>query len=336
MEDEASFQGFYLEEGAFSTYLKSLRVLGKIDHKIVSKKIARRVSAVDQMGWDEAKQEKRKKYLTIEYTSSDESELSEDEAGPDVKRFVTKRLAWEGPKLRELKDVLDFAHKRSLKPHVRNFQTERVVGERLSSRSPPPDLNANTDSSIVDSSSEGFCSEVEVDEETIMKHYFQCGFSYEEIILLFTKHHKHEISYITLLRRRKAYGLGRRGFFIKDDSNNTIQIVRQRVLQGMLKELDPEETKLRKAHHLKRRSYHNQGPNDSSHMDEYEKLKPFGFPTHGAIDGFNRKILWLEVSCSNNSPDNVATYLKTVKELEGCPLRLNTDLGTENGLAASM
>ena len=80
-----------------------------------------------------------KKFLIFEYTSSDESELSEDETGPDVKRFVTKRLAWEGPKLRELKDVLDLAHKRSLKPHVRNFQTERVVDERFSSRGPPPD-----------------------------------------------------------------------------------------------------------------------------------------------------------------------------------------------------
>ena len=29
-------------------------------------------------------------------------------------------------------------------------------------------------------------------------------------------------------------------------------------------------------------------------------------------------------------------FLKTVKELEGCPVRLITDLGTENGLAASM
>ena len=56
-----------------------------------------------------------------------------------MKRLVTKRLAWEGPKLRELKDVLDLAHKRSLKPHVRNFQTERVVDERFSSRGPPPD-----------------------------------------------------------------------------------------------------------------------------------------------------------------------------------------------------
>ena len=84
-----------------------------------------------------SKQGKCKKFLTVEYTSSDESELSEDETGPDVKRFVTKRLAWEGPKLRELKDLLDLAYKRSLKPHVRNFQTERVVGERLSVRGPP-------------------------------------------------------------------------------------------------------------------------------------------------------------------------------------------------------
>ncbi|CAH3032034.1 unnamed protein product, partial [Pocillopora meandrina] len=92
--------------GAFSTYLRSLkdsqkrgRVTGKIDHKIVCRrqgrmreKIARRVSAVDQIGWDEAKQERCKKFLIFEYTSSDESELSEDETGPDVKRFVTKRL----------------------------------------------------------------------------------------------------------------------------------------------------------------------------------------------------------------------------------------------------
>ena len=76
-------------------------------------------------------------FLSIEYTRSDDSELSEDETGPDVKRFVTKRLAWEGLKLRALKDVLDLAHKRLLKPHVRNFQTERVVGKRFSSRGPP-------------------------------------------------------------------------------------------------------------------------------------------------------------------------------------------------------
>lgn len=109
------------------------------------------------------------------------------------------------------------------------------------------------------------------------------------------------------------------------------------IVQDMLKELDPEGTLLRKAHRLKRRSYHNLGPNDTWHMDGYDKLKPFGFPIHGAIDGFSRKILWLQLTRSNNSPDNIATYfLNTVKELKGCPAQLITDLGTENGLAASI
>ncbi|KAJ7382089.1 hypothetical protein OS493_037149 [Desmophyllum pertusum] len=184
-----------------------------------------------------------------------------------------------------------------------------------------------------DSSSEYSRNEVdvEVDEETIIKYYFQRGFSYEEIILLLAKRHDHEISYSTLLRRLKAYGLSRRGFFKKDDYNEVIDVVRQHI------KLDPERTLLRKAHRLKRRSYHNLGPNDTWHMDGYDTLKPFGFPIHGAIDGFSRKILWLQLTRSNNSPDNIATYfLNTVKELKGCPAQLITDLGTENGLAASI
>ena len=32
-------------------------------------------------------------------------------------------------------------------------------------------------------------------------------------------------------------------------------------------------------------------------MDGFDKLKPYGFPIHGCIDGFSRKLLWLEVSC---------------------------------------
>ena len=28
----------------------------------------------------------------------------------------------------------------------------------------------------------------------------------------------------------------------------------------------------------------------------YDKLKPYGFPIHGAIDGYSRKILLLELS----------------------------------------
>lgn len=67
----------------------------------------RPVAVVERMGWDEAKREKVKKCLTIDYTSSDERELSEDEDGGVIKRSITKRLFWEDSKLRDLKDSLD-------------------------------------------------------------------------------------------------------------------------------------------------------------------------------------------------------------------------------------
>ena len=51
----------------------------------------------------------------------------------------------------------------------------------------------------------------------------------------------------------------------------------------------------------------------------------------------SRKILWLKVARTNNSPDMIGSfYLQTVGKLGGCPVKLITDLGTENGLAASI
>lgn len=42
-------------------------------------KIARRIAAIDQMAdWNDEKKERGKKVFTIEYTSSDESEVSDD------------------------------------------------------------------------------------------------------------------------------------------------------------------------------------------------------------------------------------------------------------------
>ena len=210
--------------------------------------------------------------------------------------------------------------------------------------------------------------EPEIDEEGIITYYFNRGFSYEEMLLLLAKRHQCKMSRSTLLRRLKAYGLSRRGFTANQHSDRIIQEVRERiqqivngpgssggyrtlwhtlemeglrvpriVVQEILKEVDPEGSELRKAHRLKRREYHNPGPNYSWHMDGYDKLKPWGFPIHGAIDGFSRKILWLNVTRSNNSPDNIAKfYLNVVKEFDGCPVEMITDLGTENGIVAAM
>jgi hypothetical protein len=50
----------------------------------------------------------------------------------------------------------------------------------------------------------------------------------------------------------------------------------------------------------------------------YDKLKPYGFGIHGCIDGYSRRILWLQVNPSNNNPSYVALYyMKCVQELKG-------------------
>ena len=69
----------------------------------------------------------------------------------------------------------------------------------------------------------------------------------------------------------------------------------------------------------------------------YDKLKPYGFPIHGPIDGYSRKILWLELTSSNNRPEIPANYyLECVKENFGCPMIVRTDCGTENGTMAAI
>lgn len=55
------------------------------------------------------------------------------------------------------------------------------------------------------------------------------------------------------------------------------------------------------------------------HIDRYE-LKPYGFAIHGAIDGFSRKIIWLNISSSNNNPGYLAYYfIQTIAELGRIP-----------------
>lgn len=73
------------------------------------------------------------------------------------------------------------------------------------------------------------------------------------------------------------------------------------------------------------------GPNFIWHIDGYDKLKPYGFCIHGAIDGYSRRILWLEVGPSNNDPMvTVQYYIDCVRQLGGCPRVVRGDCGTEN------
>ncbi|KAH3788838.1 hypothetical protein DPMN_167000 [Dreissena polymorpha] len=99
----------------------------------------------------------------------------------------------------------------------------------------------------------------------------------------------------------------------------------------VMKILDPEGTHLRKAHRLKRRVYCAKGPNYIWHLDGYDKLKPYGFCIHGAIDGFSTKHIWLEVSDTNNNPKLILKYfLDSMKSIEKATRIILCDAGTEN------
>eukprot|EP00794_Sanderia_malayensis_P010682 gene10682-11818_t len=97
----------------------------------------------------------------------------------------------------------------------------------------------------------------------------------------------------------------------------------------------PEDSAMRKGRKLTRRCYISPGPNATWHVDGYDKLKPYGFPIHGCIDGFSRRILWFQLARSNNDPLVTAShYLKCVSNLQKCPELVQTDCGTENGILA--
>ena len=107
---------------------------------------------------------------------------------------------------------------------------------------------------------------------------------------------------------------------------------RKEDIRLILKELDPLGVEERRSRCLRRRSYYAKGPNYIWHVDGYDKLKPYGLCISGCIDGFSRKIVYLNVYHTNNNPRVIGGYfLQSVKECGGCPHIVRGDFGTENG-----
>ena len=106
---------------------------------------------------------------------------------------------------------------------------------------------------------------------------------------------------------------------------------------NILKEIDPKGTNMQKARRLHRIKYVPEGPNSCWHADVYDKLKPYGFPNHGCIDGYSRRILWLKVTkLISHAKVPAAYYINTMKEFGVCPKLLQTDCGTENVLMVAI
>eukprot|EP00111_Clytia_hemisphaerica_P004806 TCONS_00013816-protein len=165
-------------------------------------------------------------------------------------------------------------------------------------------------------------------EKEIIEYYFHRGFVYESILLFLNVNHGIQMSLRTLKRRLGEYGLkkkdvnvnegqirtiiereiegpssqlGYRGMWNKLRTSYSLTVPRDTVMR-ILKDVDPDGTEERRKRRLIRRVYRSQGPNWAWHIDGYDKLKPYGLPIHGCIDGFSRKILWLKVCKSNNNP----------------------------------
>ena len=200
------------------------------------------------------------------------------------------------------------------------------------------------------------------DERMLLESLFYKGYEYEEILYMLRNQHNITISLSTLKRKLRQYNLHRNGveFDLPVLRNAIVEIldgpgcsvgyrsvwhalqrkgirVSRSVVEEIVRKLDPDGVEARKAHRLRRGQYICPGPNKVWRADGYDKIKPFGFPIHGCIDGYSRKVLWLYVTRSNNLPDNMAAYyLDAVREHGGCPLELYTDLGTENGIMAGI
>ena len=101
-------------------------------------------------------------------------------------------------------------------------------------------------------------------------------------------------------------------------------------VQLAMKIINPGRVEERRNRRLHRRDYISPGPNFVWHIDGYDKLKPYGFPIHGAIDGFSRKVLWLNVGTTNNNPLVTAVYfVRAIKSLKKVPCIIRCDRGTE-------
>ena len=152
-------------------------------------------------------------------------------------------------------------------------------------------------------------------EEVIITHCFEKGFEYKKILSFLDKFHGTIMSLRTLKSRIKSFGLSRRSAQVDEQVLktrirqeldrpgrlhgyralwHTLQlegiIVPRNEVERLLKEMDPEGCESRRAKRLTKRNYISAGPNFCWHVDGYDKLKPYGFPIHGCMDGCSRKI----------------------------------------------
>ena len=195
----------------------------------------------------------------------------------------------------------------------------------------------------------------------IIRRYFSLGLKYNDIVDVLLRRHNIEISRRQLIRVLHSNGLHRRkcddildavDFIIKQQESSGalhgyrwmfekcktlgLRIYKEEV-RCLLSVINPENVALRQRHRLRRRQYSAKGPNFIWHMDSYDKLKPFGICINGCIDGFSRKIVWLNAYFTSSDPALIGSYfIDSVQKLGGCPMIVRADMGTENTVVCEL
>ena len=193
--------------------------------------------------------------------------------------------------------------------------------------------------------------------------YYQNGYGIREIIGFMTLRHDSPISERQVHRILRGMNLLRRGNespladiilavsheLARQDQHIGYRLMRRRLqsthhltvtaetVRQVLCVLDRQGVAQRSRRSIRRRIYSNPGPNFAIHMDGWDKLKPYGVSIHAAIDGFSRRIIWLRACDSNKNPHYVAFfYLNYIREINGVPVLVYSDRGTENSITRDL
>ena len=195
-----------------------------------------------------------------------------------------------------------------------------------------------------------------------IKVYFYIGLLYRDIVRVLAIEHGVVISLRQLKRLLRELGLCRRKNY--SGIGDVIDFIRAQIqtsgkLHGyrwmyekcllhnlhckkedvrvILAVLDPEGNAQRRKRRLLRRSYSSKGPDYLWHLDGYDKLKRYGVCINGCVDGFSRRIVWLNAYHTNSDPKIIGGYfIEAVKSRGGCPRMLRGDAGTENAYVRDM
>jgi hypothetical protein len=93
--------------------------------------------------WSSKKKDVIEEVLTPEYMSSEESDWTDDEAGPVVKGYLTKKLPWERTKLTGIKAALDSTYFKALPQRARSTLLRRYPDSKGSCRVRPVGCEAH-------------------------------------------------------------------------------------------------------------------------------------------------------------------------------------------------